>query len=181
MRIDNITWGRQNRYAFFDWVGKTILTERDTPEDEAFVLTFETGLELCVEVVGDCCSHSYFDKDSMLDVTDVLGKNFVGFEEVECGEGERGSDDDWDGNRTLLYALILKTDTQEISLSWRNDSNGYYSGDINYYVRKHLMTDKCDGWATLDRWLVTGTQKITSEYLKGLDRSALRCHGGACE
>lgn len=81
------------------------------------------------ELEGDCCSSSFFDKDSVLDVKDLLGETLLSCELVETGN-------EWDEyeNKTIHYALKLKTDKQLVTLMWRNESNGYYSGFVDVFI-----------------------------------------------
>ena len=95
-------------------------------------LTFVStdGVELRLQLVGDCCSHSYFDKDAELDANALLGSTLTSIEYSFVS-----SADDADGYGEIkTYALLLRTDKWSTSLMWHNSSNGYYSGGIDIYI-----------------------------------------------
>lgn len=69
-------------------------------------------------VVGDCCSESYFDANTIETLRGLVGQRLDGWEDRELRVE----------SRTIYYALVITTDQGEESLMWRNDSNGYYAG-----------------------------------------------------
>lgn len=105
-------------------------------------LTFVSteGVELRLQLVGDCCSHSYFDKDAELDVSALLGSTLTNIEYSFVS-----SADDADGYGEIkTYALLLRTDKWSTSLMWHNSSNGYYCGGVELYING-------DQWCSYDR------------------------------
>lgn len=103
-----------------------------TPHQLTFVSS--EGQTITIDLIGDCCSASFFDDDSLLDVKGLLGERLMSIEEVS---NDREYPDDPDGTYddvTLHYAMIVKTDKQSISVMWRNESNGYYSGWVEVSV-----------------------------------------------
>jgi len=98
-----------------------------TALEDSITLTSEAGDALRLEVDGDCCSSSFFDKESKEDVQGLLGQELKLVEHVVCGD-VFVKDDDWVD--TIIYALKITTNKQSISVMWRNESNGYYSGFI---------------------------------------------------
>lgn len=95
--------------------------------DSKMMFVDADGRELVFELEGDCCSHSYFDNDCKLDVGDILGHTIKKIETNCVGDGER------DHTVTLIYMTVITTDKGHFTLSWRNDSNGYYSGWLKIY------------------------------------------------
>lgn len=85
------------------------------------------GRVLRIELEGVCCSQSFFDKDSVLDVKALLGQTLLKLSDVYCEgrEAYEGSD------VTKCHALVLRTNAESISLMWRNESNGYYDGFVH--------------------------------------------------
>lgn len=80
-------------------------------------LTFVStkGDELRLQLVGDCCSHSYFDKDAELDAKALLGATLTSIEYsfVPSADGD-------DGYSKTDAALLLRTDKWSTSLMWHN-------------------------------------------------------------
>lgn len=83
---------------------------------------------ITMKLEADCCSSSYFDDGSVEDLKALEGTTLSSIEDVETGvePNEYG--------RTILYALVIRTDSIATSILWRNDSNGYYSGWVEYLV-----------------------------------------------
>lgn len=96
--------------------------------DESLTLISLEGEEITFKLYGDCCSSSYFDKDSKVDAASLMGDTLL---RVEYNSINSTSDED---GRIIEYALILKTNRQSISLMWRNASNGYYSGSVTPFL-----------------------------------------------
>lgn len=85
------------------------------------------GRVLRIELEGGCCSQSFFDKDSVLDVKALLGQTLLKLSGVDCEDREAYEN----SVSTKCYALVLRTNTESISLMWRNESNGYYDGFVH--------------------------------------------------
>lgn len=98
--------------------------------DCSFVLYFENGHQMRVEVEGDCCSSSYFTEGALDELGSIKpGEILTGIEELESGIPEEKNG----GTYTKYYFLKIQTDKQTLNLDWRNDSNGYYSGFVNFF------------------------------------------------
>lgn len=99
------------------------------------------GHEVLVELEGDCCSRSFFDNYSLIDARGLMGERLVSIEDVGRGEPEN---DPYKGGCDVIeyHALIIRTDRQSITIDWRNDSNGYYSGT----ARISFDGAKCGEW-----------------------------------
>lgn len=92
------------------------------------------GRELTFEVVGDCCSQSFFDADTKLDLGDILGHTLRKIETVMVGRVLGVGD-----NETKTYMTKLTTDRGNFTLAWRNESNGYYSGSLRFRIGEELV------------------------------------------
>jgi hypothetical protein len=73
------------------------------------------------EAVGDCCSSSHIED---LDNPEIF-KNAV-FDSVAVESGETKDDGDYTVQKWTFYKF--KTSKGMCTLSFRNDSNGYYNG-----------------------------------------------------
>jgi hypothetical protein len=102
----------------------------DVPSDyQVRLLNAEDkGVELLLE--ADCCSTSYFTPESLADLKGLVGATLIELEEVQekyWGHKYTNTDD----TRTRYHALLIKTDKQSLTVDWRNDSNGYYDGNLD--------------------------------------------------
>ena len=88
-------------------------------DDAELLFIASDGRELKFELIGDCCSTSYFDEESKVDAASLLGHTLRSWEVSSVGRLPLSGD----GERQL-YMLVVRTDKASISLSWRNDSNG---------------------------------------------------------
>lgn len=98
--------------------GKKILSVGWTEDVLRFYLEKET---VVFEAYGDCCSHSYIES---LDNPEIFKDSIL--DSVESVEGEESRRDDCDVLRWTFYKF--KTNKGMCTLSFRNESNGYYSG-----------------------------------------------------
>jgi hypothetical protein len=107
-------------------VGKKIIRTSFTPEELMFML--ENGDTLVYEAVGDCCSHSYIES---IDDEDVLQNCTITSVEIVDGEQLTQVDEDgYEGTVQKWTFYKFTTDKGRATLSFRNDSNGYYNGDL---------------------------------------------------
>ena len=100
--------------------GKEILSVEWSEQTLRFNLK---GDAACFEAVGDCCSSSFIES---LDNPEVF-KDAI-FESVESVEGEQKELDDFDVHKWTFYKF--KTNKGMCTLSFRNESNGYYDGHL---------------------------------------------------
>lgn len=119
-QIENVVWGKN---------------------DYEFSLIDINGREIRFELVGDCCSRSFFDADTKLDLNDILGHTLRTIETVSLGRSEEEGEFD---SSVLLYMTKLTTDRGVFTLAWRNESNGYYSGFLNIFAEG----DEVRSWET---------------------------------
>lgn len=125
------------------------------PGSERALITFEGGQTLGLLLSGGCCSHSFFDHDSAIDLKSIMGQTLVRLDLVGCSrapfdgeEQKQGPEDklfesrvsyagtEFNNTHELrvdveqLYCLKVTTDKQVFNVFWRNSSNGYYSGEL---------------------------------------------------
>ena len=104
---------------------KDIVLDRN---GEVLTLTSTENVKLTLQLTGDCCSYSYFDKDAVADAKASIGATLTSIESSYISsEGDEDTD-------IKTYALLLRTSESSCSLMWHNSSNGYYSGDIEVYL-----------------------------------------------
>ena len=89
--------------------------------DAGFTIEFEDGSEHFY-VEGDCCSHSWIEHFSV--PNDLEGATIL-----EVTELHLGAEDNVDGHEYLQsYETCFRTNRGDITLEYRNSSNGYYGG-----------------------------------------------------
>lgn len=121
-------------------IGKTVREIWMNKERLTFVTT--DGLVSYV-VEGDCCSDSFFF--DFYGVDNVIGREVVAFERVDLSPGDpgyraetfevEGDEDGW--RETEVYGYRITTEHEKFGhvsavLSFRNESNGYYGGWMEY-------------------------------------------------
>lgn len=97
---------------------------------------------LRIELEGDCCSSSFFDNESKLDLRDILGHRIVKIEDGAFPPGVEPAPDYEGSDSTSNHCLLIATDKTSLSVLWRNESNGYYDGWADLFI---------DG-EKIDRW-----------------------------
>lgn len=84
------------------------------------VLPFEDGRKLTLYLDADCCSNSYFTDLKQFD--ELIGATI---QEVEERDGDTTND-----GETAWHFLVFTTNKGHVTIDWRNDSNGYYDGNV---------------------------------------------------
>lgn len=101
--------------------------------DESGVrIKFEDDHEIGLVLEGDCCSHSYFTDSAEEAFEELVGSTIQKLEERSGRSDKNGlpDPDEDEYHSTLWYFLVITTDKGHVTIDWRNDSNGYYSGSI---------------------------------------------------
>lgn len=113
--------------APLELVGFVVAEVRHDPkagQTDGLVITAADGRVLVLDLDGDCCSASYFEGRALEDAQSIEGQVLRRVEHV-CSALEPRAD----VSESVLYkAVQLTTDRQAVTLDWRNESNGYYSG-----------------------------------------------------
>lgn len=119
-------------------VGKKII--QVNMEDKQY-LTFQTkdSSDFTFQAYGDCCSYSWIEHVSGLDA--LLGQEVLEFEEISMGEVQH---DNKHYDCLQSYSYKLKTAKGVFEVELRNDSNGYYGGDLSPTDRHCLKELKED-------------------------------------
>lgn len=96
--------------------------------DKSIYLYGDKGESVGFAVLGECCSRSFFDQDSLDDVAGLKGDVLVSVEDRIVRSSR-----DQNGDFTKHHALVITTNKQSITVMWRNESNGYYDGILRMY------------------------------------------------
>jgi hypothetical protein len=100
----------------------------EAASDAPVALVFEDGRKLILALDGDCCSSSYYSDPEQFD--ELIGTTIQEIEEVSGKSHEGLPDNDGLDSCTLWSFLKFTTNKGHVTIDWRNDSNGYYSGSV---------------------------------------------------
>lgn len=112
-------------YSYYDTI-KEIVGEETTSvsyTEESLSIHLSNGNTVVFNAEGDCCSHSFIediDDPSVFDNATIL--------EVSDESGEQLDIGDWEVHKWTFYKF--KTTKGYATLSFRNESNGYYDGSL---------------------------------------------------
>lgn len=108
--------------------------------DSRKCVDFKSGDDvLRLQLFGECCSESYFEANSVEDLKALVGETIVKIEKVESAIPEKGGGDI--DSLTRYSALKITTNKQSITVDWRNESNGYYSGWCTLYLNGNRIDE----------------------------------------
>lgn len=85
-------------------------------------------IHLRLELTGDCCSHSFYTDPKQF--LELMGSTITHIEERE------NKTDETDDEVQRWKFLVFTTDRGHVTIDWRNDSNGYYDGEITATILK---------------------------------------------
>lgn len=112
--------------------GKKIKSIQFSDKLLRFILESNEEMDCLYEAQGECCSISYIED---LDNPEIFTDST--FISVESVEGE-SKDDGYEVHKWTFYKF--KTSKGICTLSFRNDSNGYYNGELAL-ISKNKITD----------------------------------------
>lgn len=104
---------------FNDILNKKIKKITHNSDNLTFILADSSRVSY--KAVGDCCSKSYIED---LDNPEIFNDSIL--LSVESESGQKKEISDWDIHKWTFYKF--KTDKGMCTLSFRNESNGYYDG-----------------------------------------------------
>lgn len=133
-------------------IGKTVeMVLVDEDKNGYLVFIIKDGAPVVYAIEGDCCSSSWLE--------DIIGvENFDGAH-VVTAEKKEFSDQDWNEAKGLhadtkpneweddclqIFGYTLGTDKGNIDIELRNESNGYYSGDLRHLMDRQFRLEKKD-------------------------------------
>ena len=115
--------------AFQEIVGRVVASVRvdsTKTEKDTFTMTFAEGDSLICGVEGDCCSNSWIEH--MEAPKDLAGAVVLAVEESAVVSNT--VEDDSDDALIQVYQTHFRTTRGDVSLEYRNSSNGYYGGNL---------------------------------------------------
>jgi hypothetical protein len=112
-------------------VARAVVLDKYDDERDSVELQFDNGDTASVYLTGDCCSRSHFTDPKQFD--ELVGATI---QAVEHRDGPVTGEEDREVQK--WHFLVFVTDRGHVTLDWRNDSNGYYDGDVT--VRYEVAT-----------------------------------------
>jgi hypothetical protein len=112
-------------------VGNTIVGYELSGDHQNLWLIFNNGLKAHFRTEGECCSTTWIESIDMPDALLGTIRNIEDINMPNLGDiptAKRGSVDS-----VRYYGLKITTDKGSAVIDYRNDSNGYYGGDL-YFV-----------------------------------------------
>jgi hypothetical protein len=109
-------------------IGKTVTALHVAEDRQALKFTLSDG-ELVVQTDADCCSYTWIEHVEL----PALGfpAVVVAVEDLDM-PGGAASTFHADPDYLRFYGCKITTDRGEIVIDYRNDSNGYYGGDLSW-------------------------------------------------
>ena len=107
-------------------IGKTINAIKLASNKEAILFVTDAG-EIIVKCYGDCCSHTWIEHINLPGLG-FPAKVFT-VEELDL-PGSKNNHPEHDCLQ--VYGCKITTDKGEIIIDYRNSSNGYYGGDLEW-------------------------------------------------
>lgn len=106
-------------------IGKTIETVTHDKAKGVVRFSFREGPDVVVDAEGDCCSHSWIE---LVEIpTGIRGAKITALEDSDTVR-EATPEELAKADCLSVYQTMIRTTKGDISLEFRNDSNGYYGG-----------------------------------------------------
>ena len=130
---------RQERYGRL--FNRPLLAVKLHTDREQLDFEFEDGSVVSYLTYGDCCSFTWIEH--LEQPIDLRGAVITGVDEPEMEESTNSDDGgctpekqcnyptgDHSHECVACYRTVFHTDKGDIDVEYRNDSNGYYGGDL---------------------------------------------------
>ena len=109
-------------------IGKTVSGLRVNDDQSILVFDHPNGGHTAYKTYGDCCSETWFADITGVNV--LIGQVVVAVENVSMDAVDDGrTRQEYD----VFYGMKLTTSKGVADIVYRNSSNGYYGGDIDFY------------------------------------------------
>ena len=115
-------------YGYGKLIGKTVVSYELEQTGDHLTLHFKDGASATIATDAHCCSHTWIEDMDL--PSNLLGtiREVVDLEMPDLGsiDGQRHKGVDV----VSYYGLKITTDKGSCVLDYRNDSNGYYGGNV---------------------------------------------------
>ena len=106
-------------------VGKTVVKVEISTDDQALRFTCSDGTTEVAVCCADCCSHTWIE---YVESPENLLGTVRSVEDLTLKPGE----DNDDGDYEQFYGCKIYTDKGYCLIDYRNESNGYYGGNLGW-------------------------------------------------
>jgi len=112
-------------------VGKTIKTVYLEKSGDAIKFVLSDGSEVTARADGDCCSHTWIE--DVIDPEAMIGAEVLEAENIDLPEHlQTPTKHDHFEDEMEYYGFAIKTWRGVCTIAYRNSSNGYYGGSLNW-------------------------------------------------
>ncbi len=132
-------------------VGKTIRRASIADDNKALLFELTTGELIRARCDGDCCSSTWIESVEGADV--LLGEEVVAAEDIQMPSQEYDEDK---FECVAFYGFKITTKRGSCVIDYRNESNGYYGGNLEwpgedsyYYGGVHGQNVSTETWKPL--------------------------------
>ena len=127
-------------------LGKVITSIWLAADRGAIKFDLSTGESIIARADGDCCSHTWIE--NVEGAGDVLNDPVLVAEDVNMPDQEYDKEE---YECLAFYGFRVRTSKGEMLLDYRNESNGYYGGDLcwpgeNFYGGVHGQNVSREEW-----------------------------------
>lgn len=114
-------------------IGKKLNSIKISSSKDTLVFNYEDNERMIAVLAAECCSHTWIEH---CEINTSLAAKIISIEEIEMPETPdlegNGEIDPYYGGYVQCYALKINTDKGTIQFDFRNESNGYYGGAIEF-------------------------------------------------
>ena len=104
-------------------------------EEDKVILEGADQVDIVIEPRGDCCSITWIESIDLVGPL-VCGAIIQNIEDIEMPSlGNKGTLNHTRVDQVTYYGLKITTNKGISILDYRNDSNGYYGGEVMLYKR----------------------------------------------
>lgn len=112
-------------------IGATIVSVSVSGDRETITLATSDGRVIVGRAYGDCCSRTWIENVENEEA--LVGHTIDAVEDIPMPDlGNVGTDHQPDVESVAYYGLRITTGAGICTIDYRNDSNGYYGGDLSW-------------------------------------------------
>jgi hypothetical protein len=125
-------------------IGKTVTALELSQDRETLTLTCADGSTATGITYGDCCSQTWIENIENEEA--LIGHAITAVEDIEMPSlGDVGTPHHPDVECVQYYGLRITTTGGICTIDYRNDSNGYYGGDLSWSATSDDSTQEGRG------------------------------------
>ena len=122
-------WG-DNAPQWSQLIGKSIVSFDWT--SDSIMIRFSDGNEITGEAFGDCCSSTWLES---IDLPENISGVLISVTNIDMPEQPY---DEKEHDCLQFYGVKISTSRGSAVIDYRNSSNGYYGGSIDWYWTKRV-------------------------------------------